>query len=75
MAKPRNLRTCTVMVMTDGRRSLYHVMCGPMRGKSFNAARAIVVGCYEITSYADYAALTAIHATEQAPAVDWQRGA
>ena len=71
----RNLRTCTVMVQTDGTTSIYAVMCGPMTrgGRSFNSHKAEIVGRYEVKGGTpDYRAMTALHVTPQAPAVSWQ---
>jgi hypothetical protein len=67
------MRTCTIMLYTDGKVSRYAVMRGPMRGKAFNAHAADIVAVYESTEAGpDYAAMTARHATKEAPAVRWQ---
>ena len=68
----KNLRTCTVMVYTDGKTSRYAVMQGPMGRKGFNCNRADIVAIYEIQGKPDYAVMTAKHASVQAPAVHWQ---
>lgn len=69
------IRTCTVMRYTDGHRTIYDVMRGPVSkyGDTFYAHKAEVLASYTlIDERADYAAMTARHATEDAPAVKWQ---
>jgi hypothetical protein len=67
------LRTCTVMIYTDGHESRYATMRGPMRRQCFDAHRADIVGSFTLNdTRPDYRAMTATHATPAAPAVDWQ---
>jgi hypothetical protein len=68
-----DMRTCTVMIYTDGTTSRYAVMRGPMRGKTFDSNAATKVAVYELTgAKPDYVAMTARHVTPHAPAVPWQ---
>ena len=64
--------TCTTLLMTDGTNSVYAVMKGPMRRNAFNAHRADIVAMYNIVGKPDYRAMTAAHATPDAPPVYWQ---
>jgi len=68
------MRTCTGMIYTDGKTATYAVMRGPMAGRAFNARAAEIVARYELGpgETADYRAMTAAHATLDAPAVYWQ---
>lgn len=80
------MRTCSTMIFTDGSTMTLAVMRGPMKGKSFNAHRAEIVGRYNVlspradlslTARVDYLKrlernLTALFATDDAPPVDWQ---
>ena len=69
------MRTCTIMIYTNGTRSIYDVMRGPIskNGKIFYAHKAEIVGQYEVIGKApDYRAMTAAYATDTAPAVYWQ---
>lgn len=72
MARKIQLRTCTIMVMTDGTNSTYGVFQGPMKGKCFNSHKADMITSYTVIGKPDYVAMTAKHATIDAPAVDWQ---
>jgi hypothetical protein len=51
-------------------------MRGPMGKKSFNMRKAVTVATYDVKANAlrpaDYRAMTAAHATVDAPAVYWQ---
>jgi hypothetical protein len=68
--------TCTTMIYTDGTNTRYAVMRGPMGKKSFNMRKAVTVATYDVKANAlrpaDYRAMTAAHATVDAPAVYWQ---
>jgi hypothetical protein len=64
--------TCTTMLMTDGTNSVYAVMKGPMGRKYFNVRKAVIVAKYNVVGKPDYRAMTAVHATPDAPAVYWQ---
>ncbi len=67
----KQMATCTVMVMTDGNKSIYHVMVGTMTKRgSFKPITD--VARYEVVGKPDYVAMTARHATVNAPAVSWQ---
>ena len=68
------LRTLTTMIYTDGKESVYGVFVGPMRGsKSFNLHTAEQVASYRLIGQKpDYRAMSARHATADAPAVPWQ---
>ena len=69
-----DMRTCTVMIYTDGTTSRYAVMRGPMRGGTFDSNVATKIAVYKLTgAKPDYVAMTARHVTLQAPAVQWQR--
>ena len=66
-------RTCTTMVYTDGTTSKYAVMQGRARGNVFYSRDADVVAVYTLVNeQPDYRAMTARHATPQAPAIRWQ---
>jgi hypothetical protein len=68
------------MTYTDGRVCRYAVMRGKMRGRYFDAHSATVIAVYEENGrplspadhHADYQAMTAKHATQEAPPVRWQ---
>lgn len=67
----RNLRTCTVMVFTDGTRSVHAVMIGTMtKHGTFKPINKIAR--IEVVGKPNYRAMTARYATINAPAVDWQ---
>jgi hypothetical protein len=67
------MRTCTLMIYTHGATSRYAVMRGPLRGgRVFDSNKAEIVAVYEIVGQPDYRAMTAKHATPEAPAVYWQ---
>lgn len=75
------MRTCTVMVMTDGTRSVYSVMRGKMKGRYFDAHSAETLANYEIEATGkahvvgqNEMTMTARHATDDAPPVPWQVG-
>jgi hypothetical protein len=60
------MRTCTVMIYTDGTTTRYAVMRGPMRGKTFDSNAATTIAVYELTgAKPDYVAITAL--TRDAP--------
>jgi hypothetical protein len=61
------------MIYTDGTTSRYAVMRGRMKGRSFDGHSADIVAVYTLVgSQPDYRAMTAKHATKDAPAVRWQ---
>jgi hypothetical protein len=76
--------TCTVLLVTDGHRSTYGVMVGPLveprnRPAYFDANRATIIARVTVERPAslppggfDYVATTEAHATPDAPAVPWQ---
>ncbi len=68
------MRTCTTMIYADGHTSRYAVLCGKMTGRAFDAHSAEVVAVYILRhgEQPDYHAMTAAHATKDAPAVRWQ---
>ncbi len=67
------MRTCTIMNYTTGKTARYIVLRGRMlRNGAFDSRTATVVGAYVIDTEADYRAMTAAHATPEAPAVYWQ---
>ena len=69
------LRTCTTMVLTDGTTSYYAVMVGPVskRGQVFHSGDAEMVATYKLVNEKpNYRAMTARHATAEAPAIAWQ---
>ena len=67
------MRTCTTMICTDGSTTKYAVMQGPARGKVFYSGKAEIVAVYTLfKEQPDYHAMTAKHATLEAPAVSWQ---
>ncbi len=68
------MRTCTIMIFTDGTRTRYGVFRGPMLdARTFGAHKAELVGIYERTmGQGDYRKMTARYATPDAPPVYWQ---
>lgn len=74
----RRLATCTVMLVTDGRRTVYAVMRGWLYGSGtsawFDAGKAETVATKAFTEghRPDYAALTSAYTTPGATAVPWQ---
>jgi hypothetical protein len=71
--KKQKLATCTTLLMTDGTTSVYEVLVGPMGKRYFNDNKSTVVATYTLVRQApDYRAMTARHATPQAPPVPWQ---
>jgi hypothetical protein len=74
MARNPKLRTCTTMIYAaSGQESHYAVLRGRMKGRRvFDAHSAEIVATYQVTGMPDYRAMTAKHATPEAPAVYWQ---
>jgi hypothetical protein len=67
------MRTCTIMAYTDGTTSRYAVLRGRMRGGAFITSDAEEIVTYTLVGERpDYAAMTAKHATKDAPPVYWQ---
>ena len=74
MKKDRT-RTFTTMLYSDGTVTRYVVMRGRATKRVFNTGTAEIVATYELvgSERPDYRAMTARHATPEAPPVDWQR--
>lgn len=75
-----DIRTCTVMRFTDGKRTIYSVMRGQMKGRKgnryFDAGMAETVGTFDVQPpdvAKSYAEMTSAFAMVDAPPVDWQR--
>jgi hypothetical protein len=69
------MRVCTIMIYTNGVRSIYGVFRGYMRGRKFDAHSAEHVDSIEVTgpiTDSFYRDTSARYATKSVPAVYWQ---
>lgn len=71
------MRTCTVMASCNGLtgQHTYAVMQGPMKNNTFLAHLAVTVATYSLEKHQkpNYKEMTAKHASQQIPAVNWQQ--